>query len=80
MYPARHTTSRNIPHSGERKEAKLRVCAVVRGLLEKGQREATKRFGRFQRLMTESIAWEPVNSADNKLKQATWNKQQPNQL
>ena len=67
MYPARHTTSRNIPHSGERKEAKPRVCAVVRGLLKKGNAKRPKRFVRFQRLMIESIAWEPVNSADTKI-------------
>jgi len=35
--------------------------------LKKGNAKRPKRFVRFQRLMIESIAWEPVNSADTKI-------------
>jgi len=35
--------------------------------LKEGNAKRPKRFVRFQRLMIESIAWEPVNSADTKI-------------
>ena len=43
------------------------ISGVVRGLLDKVRRGQLKRFARFQRLIIEFIAWEPVKSADSKI-------------